>query len=325
MTDLGMGRGNLHRFLALTLFVLLMASASVEAQSAATPSDELSSSQGAEEAQPREAPPRVASDRTGSKTSAEAQRTLRLCFFPGIGWQSVDVPAVGETEMRKSTAGSVWASAHSRRAGGGEASDKGCPGSFANAAAQGLSTGSRAKPTASIGLGTVNTGMNDSFIANPVINPANGSAYERSVLGVSSMLAGSANKSTSAIVSRRNILSLSSTPTASANILGAEPNSIKFKAYASSADLRRMIRNAPDLETRLKLRRVRRRLEESKRRSSTDSSEALNSTLGKFSFRSNSETSRLRVERKTPGARRTATSQPLRSNSSFTAHARANP
>lgn len=165
--------------------------------------------------------------------------------------------------------------------------------------------------------------MNNGVIANSAINPTNGSTYQRSAPGVSSMLAGSATKSASTVAYRLKILGLSSMPTASASILGAEPNGLKYGAYVNTFELRRMIWNAPDLETRLKLQRVREKLEESQRRLSTGSSEAPNSTSEKFSFRSNLETSGSRADRKTRAARRTARSQPLQRNSSFTTHASA--
>lgn len=309
MIDLSVGTSQLHRLLAFTLFAFLMVSASVGAQSGATPSemtpsDGLSSWPIAPDVQPS-IPSRVqiAGTKRSMNASAGPRPTLQqLCFLPGIGWQNVAVPTIGEIGTRQFTSGSVVGSAYLRRAGGEQAGDKGCSsGLLANAAAPGSSEESRAQSSAPIGLRAVNTGMNDGFVAKSLINPVNASTDDRSASGASVMLTGAAIRSASTIASRQEILGLSSMLPAGASRLGTEPTGLNHNAHLSSLELRRMIWNAPDLSTRWKLQRALQSLEQSRRRPSTDSSKTLNSKSDKFSFNGSSEISRLRTDRKKRG------------------------
>ncbi len=312
MTDPGMRMARLRRFLVLILFVSPMTSASVEAQSDSTPtvvtpsdvtpsditpSDGLSSWPTAGQDQPGVV---SAGQRTGTKKSVNAgagtQQATQLCFLPGIGWQSVAVPTVGDTDTQRLTS----STAHSRRAATAQGSD-GCSELSANSAVSGVSRGGQKEAAASLGLNAPAPGMNG-FTVNDASSPPGQSTYERSLLGISSMSAGLAKESAKrAIPSSREMQGLNSMLSAS-GVFGAQPKGIKNKAYTSTFELRRRIWNAPDLETRFALERQLESSDRARHRSSY-SSEALNSTADRFSFRSNGETPKSRVDRRVGGAR----------------------
>jgi hypothetical protein len=310
MTGMRSRLARLHRLFISSLFVLLT-SASVEAQSGftrsvvtpsnvtpsdVTPSDGLSSWPMAEQAQPGLV---SAVKRTGTKKSmnagAETQQATQLCFLPGIGWQSVVVPSVGEADTQRLAVSSAYA----RRAGAEQAND-GCSGLSANSPPSELSRGSQEQPAASIDLKALTTKIND--VAKYGITAEKQATYQRGLLGMNSMSPASAGKSTSTIGSQRGIQVLSSMPTARGSTFGLDASGIRSKAYSSTFELRRMMWNAPDLETRFKLQRLLDSSGRARRRPSPYSSEALDSTLDRSSFRSNTETSK-RAHRETLGAR----------------------
>ncbi len=313
MTGMRSRLSRLHRLFISALFVLLT-SAGVEAQSGftrsvvtpsnvtpsdVTPSDGLSSWPMAEQAQ---AGLVSAAKRTGTKKSmnagAETQQATQLCFLPGIGWQSVVVPSVGEADTQRLAV----STAYSRRAGTEQASD-GCSGLSANSPLPELSRVSQEQPTASIDLKALTTKINDGLLANYGITSAKQATYQRGLLGMNSMPPGSAVNPTGTIGSQRGIQGLSSMPTARGSTFGLEATGIRSKAYSSTFELRRMMWNAPDLETRFKLHRLLESTDRAARqRPSPYSSEALDSTLDRSSFRSNAETS-TRADRETLGAR----------------------
>jgi hypothetical protein len=83
----------------------------------------------------------------------------------------------------------------------------------------------------------MNAGAQDWLRANSVLNPASGAASQRLTMGLTSMPAGGRH------------VSAGSQPAVSE----AQINGLKAHAYVSSVELRRLMRSAPDLETRIEL------------------------------------------------------------------------
>lgn len=166
----------------------------------------------------------------------------RLCFEPGIGWQLVSTPATVSTEMlsapglhmvstlngretKTSATDYGLQSAYARSAGATKAEPDECPAILAN-------------PTTSGALG-------DSIVGNPFQTipsvPTSSGTFQRHFVGLGSAPIGYIPASAS---------SRSSVP-AAGQIAG-----LKTKAYLSPIKLRRMMRNAHDLQTRIELREL---------------------------------------------------------------------
>jgi hypothetical protein len=83
----------------------------------------------------------------------------------------------------------------------------------------------------------MNAGAQDWLRANSVLNPASGAASQRLTMGLTSM----PTDGTHVLAGSRS------------GVSAAQVNGLKAHAYVSSLALRRMMRSAPDLETRIKL------------------------------------------------------------------------
>ncbi len=227
----------------MALLALLVASASARAQSGgAKSSGKLSSGAALQETQPAVV---TTAKKSGNKRSmiagASAQGGLRLCFQPGVGWQSVPLSTVGgagDTSESGSSGGmgvkqsklsDTAKFAYAQPSGASQATNTECPGSSPSAVASGASVDSHAQSMTSIDSTGMNTGAQDWLGTNSVINPASTGVSQGGTAGRSSMAAGRTS------------------------VVGARTNGLKYKAYTSSIELRRMIRSAPDLQTRMKL------------------------------------------------------------------------
>lgn len=188
-----------------------------------------------------------------------ARGALRLCFQPGIGWQSISLSAVGGardmsesgssggTGVKQSTLSGTAKSAYAQPSGASQATNTECPGSSPGAAASGVSMDSHAQSMTSINSTGMNTGAQDWLGANSAINPASTGASQGGTAGLSSMAAGRTS------------------------VVGARTNGLKYKAYTSPIELRRMIRSAPDMQTRKKLQKQQETLARKSTRSSDHS------------------------------------------------------
>jgi hypothetical protein len=124
-----------------------------------------------------------------------------------------------------------------------------CPGMLTNptvpeTATQDITIGDHSRAGLSFRSTNMNAGAQDWLQANSVLNPASSAASQRLLMGLNTMPAGSEH------VSRRTESGVST----------AQVSGLKGRAYISSIKLRRMIRNTPDLETRIKLRELQDRL-----------------------------------------------------------------
>jgi hypothetical protein len=234
-----------QRFVLVALFALLVASASAGAQSGgATSSGVLSSGAALQGSQSGVV---TTAKKTGNKRSmiadAGARGAPRLCFQPGVGWQSVPLSTVGGagdtsesrssggTVVKQSTLSSTPKSAYAQPSGASHATNTACSESSPSAAASGVSVDSHAQSMTSINSTGMNTGAQDWLGANSAINPASTGASQGGTAGLSSMAAGRTS------------------------VVGARTNGLKKRTYTSSIELRRMMRSAPDLQTRMKLQR----------------------------------------------------------------------
>ena len=235
-----------HRFVFVTLLALLVASASARAQSGgAASSGKPSSGAALQEAQPAVV---TTAKKSGNKRSmiagASAQGGLRLCFQPGVGWQRVPLSAVGGardtsesgssggTGVKESTLSGTAKSAYAQPSGASQATNTECPGSSPSAAASGTSVDSHAQSMTSIDSTGMNKGAQGRLGANSAINPASTGSPLSGTMGRTSMTA------------------------RGESAFGASTNGVKNQAYTSSIELRRMIRSAPDLQTRMRLQRL---------------------------------------------------------------------
>jgi hypothetical protein len=158
-----------------------------------------------------------------------------LCFQPGIGWQNTAQAATGVVGMQTGPGPAVGQPSGTIQKNSNE-----CPSSSASGAA--IQALGEVRPTETSNLADRTTNMNqgtqDWLRANSVLNPSSSLAASRLKMGASPNFAGS-----------------SSRPTGTTNSAEVVKDSTK-RAYISSIKLRRMMRNAPDLETRIKLREL---------------------------------------------------------------------
>jgi hypothetical protein len=189
-----------------------------------------------------------------------------LCFQPGIGWQHIPQGSVNSSQITSFEEGSARATEMSASSPGvGQPGQDQCPGIMTNELVRGAiveNTITDKQPLATdsnIRTTDANFGMQNLLNANTLLNPASSAASTQLKMGLNSGLPDSGHFSQGT---------------------GLSPfeNSIQAfegRAYVSPIKLREMMRSAPDLETRLKLRRLSRKLsEEQKRRS--DKSAATN-------------------------------------------------
>lgn len=189
-----------------------------------------------------------------------------LCFQPGIGWQPVSMDAFGDTdkssapdtpggggsgkiETKGAATGSSSRAVYARPSGTKQAMSNDCPGMLINAMAPGIAIedmtiGKHPQAGLSSRSTNLNAGAQDWLQANSVLNPASSAASQHLLMGLTTMPTGGAHPS----------------PGARSGVSAAQINSLKTHAYVSSIELRRMMRNASDLQTRIKLQELQDRL-----------------------------------------------------------------
>jgi len=191
--------------------------------------------------------------------------TSRLCFEPGIGWQSVAISApvslgmlnirgtpMGSAAGRTATKGSATNGGlkftFARFPGANKAMQNGCPTRLASTPASGdindLIIANRVRAIPSVPSTSINSGTSEWLNTKSLPNPAGGAASQRHFLGFGSVPIGNIQ------------LAARSTSSTSAD----EITALKSRAYLSPIKLRRMMRNAPDLQTRIELRQLHDRL-----------------------------------------------------------------
>jgi hypothetical protein len=104
--------------------------------------------------------------------------------------------------------------------------------------------GTQAQVMTSVRATSMNAGAQDWLQANSALNPASSAASQRLTMGLSSMPTGGTHVSAGT----------------RSGVSAAQVNSLKTHAYVSPIELRRMMRNAPDLQTRIKLQELQDRL-----------------------------------------------------------------
>jgi hypothetical protein len=191
-----------------------------------------------------------------------------LCFQPGIGWQRVptgkpngsDMPGCGNSnniEATKSTATESSASVYAQHSGSKQAI---APGVEMESAV----TGSRYQAEPPSGSRSINTGALASQPGNFPFNPASGAASGRRTTAMSSMPSGG--------------MHLPSGPTP--EISADQVKDLGSHTYVSPITVRRMIRNTSDLQTRIKLQELQRKVS-NKSKASTVSSNGNRSRKGR--------------------------------------------
>jgi hypothetical protein len=183
-----------------------------------------------------------------------------FCFQPGIGWQRVPQNSVEFTQKTSAVGSSTNTPEVSASPSAlNQISQDQCPGIITNASARGavvenIVAGKQSHSSDSnIRTTNANFGVQNWLDVDTLLNPASSSAATRLTMGLSTNLTDSKH------------FSQGTGPSSSANSV----QEFESHAYISPIKLRKMMRNAPDLETRLRLRRLE---EEQKRESdiSTD-------------------------------------------------------
>jgi hypothetical protein len=250
MSHLVLKIAKVQRLLPIALLTLLVASGSIEAQSGATSSDELSSGAGHARV-PFGVASRVKTTDTkrSLNASVDARRGSQLCFLPGVGWQSVPVSTDGDTtgmietrssngtRVNRSTLVGVARSFYKRPSGAGLNSGRPCAGTFSSVTVPGVSKESYGKVMSSINPTGISSGTQvwldpNSEIDDSLISGIGHSSPERGAMGWNSMV------------------------TQGRRVLQGQSSALKKRAYTSPIELRREIRDAPDLITRIRLRRL---------------------------------------------------------------------
>jgi hypothetical protein len=181
--------------------------------------------------------------------AAGAARKTQICFQPGVGWQMLTAPSAGSSGMAygdqsvhspgqsQSTTSRVTKPAFSRPSGSARAAEETC------SAVLPLPPANGAIPTNVPGL--VNPG--GSSLTEIENGTAGGSTYGTSTPGFGSATSGSTLGGASPAPGQGSF---------GAMPLG-EPQStgMEGKTYISPIALRRLLRNTPDLETRIRVRR----------------------------------------------------------------------
>ena len=184
---------------------------------------------------------------------ATPKASVQLCFRPGIGWQRVPPTEPGsagksgkdssnDIEANSSAAGGESKSVYAKPASGKTTTSNDCPEISIDtitltAGVGDITTGNHGQPMTSARLPGMSAGTLPSLQGTSLFNPAGGAASGRRAMTLGSMPSGSTHRSSG------------SEPGISSNPV----NDLKSHAYISSIVLRRMIRTAPDLETRIKL------------------------------------------------------------------------
>lgn len=250
-----------QRFLVVALFVFVVASPHMEAQSAPAQSSEtLVDGLPTDIGVPGDLSTAVPSTKKSKKARSMAAITPaepQLCFLPGVGWQNVSFPTVGNAEgssglerfgntrIGQLAPKRAWKPAYRRPSGGEQASNTVCSELVGNTMQSGLSMGHQAEPMHPAASIDTNAATNNES-------------------------ANSELSSTDMNASRGALLGSRPKPAAGTVILGAQSDRLRNRAYESPFKLRREIWNAPDLQTRIRLERQLERLANKSARSDHD-------------------------------------------------------
>ncbi len=182
--------------------------------------------------------------RASEASGAISGTASTLCFEPGAGWVRVpQVAGPSNGNGANAPAGSV-SGARGRGATSTRARVSPCPSQWSGATAA-----RRAEPSQDSGLtGTAQ----DKLTASGLSAPGAAATYSGS-LGTGSLSPASLSQGQAASFKRDHPSSASSEPA------GSDVDSLSTRAYVSPIRLRRMLRSAPDLQTRLKLRNLNRK------------------------------------------------------------------
>jgi hypothetical protein len=179
------------------------------------------------------------------------------CFQPGFGWQRRPQTSANSTRQtsaqgsdaatlaRGSSVGAKSGTVNALPSGAGQSNLDQCPGIMTSATAPGAVAetsvvGEQSKTANSdIRDTSANAGTKDWLKADTLLNPAGSIASTQLTMGLTSGLSSKHSSSGTG-------------PNASASSIQA----FETRAYMSPIKLRRMMRSAPDLETRLKLREL---------------------------------------------------------------------
>jgi len=191
--------------------------------------------------------------------------TSRLCFEPGIGWQSIPISApasmqmlnvgrqpmgsaAGRAETKNSVTNSGSGFTFARSPGASTAIETGCPTKLTNIPPSGAVSdviiADRVGSVSSVPSTRINSGASNWLDTESVTDRANHATSRRHFVGLGSVPIG--NKHFAA--------------RSASSISADEVTALKSRAYLSPIQLRRMIRNAPDLQTRIELRELRDKL-----------------------------------------------------------------
>ena len=185
-----------------------------------------------------------------SADSGGSQMSMRLCFQPGVGWQNLPVSSVAGLRPPK---------AMQRQAFGAKNTmSNECPGVWPSApepggVSGGPPTGGQSQSENALRATSTNAGAQDWLKATSVINPASTASLQKLTMGLSSTSTGTIHRSTGV---------RSSAGTSEADESAEEANELMKHTYVSQMKVRRLSRNAKDLETRLKVEKLMRRVEE---------------------------------------------------------------
>ncbi len=217
--------------------------------------------------------PKAGSVRGSLATGATPRELTWLCFQPGIGWQRASLSPLGVMDGSSATgaagsgasgSGDVNRSAttaasqpvFARPSGAKEAMSNECPEGSANGFASEISidraaAGSYAQSIANAHAIDAHDGAENWLRGDSQINPAGGDAFQSLTRSLGSASTGSTRSASQA----------------ESEAAPDRLNVFKNRAYVSSIEIRRMMRQAPDLMTRIRLQELQGRLAGSARTS----------------------------------------------------------
>jgi len=258
----------IQALLLVVQLVFLAVSAGVEAQSAAVPSYAVPSDPVPPDRLPawpeQQAGQRgLASKVKGTETrrhvhaSVDTRTASKLCFLPGIGWQMVTILNVQDTTEMSGTQSSnlkgvkqatfvgVAQSDYKHPSGTNWNSNTTCSGTFSSVAAPEVFKENYGKAMSSDKPTGIYSGTQAWSNSNSPIND--------SVISVVD----------SGIPHGGRVMGWSSTEVGGTSLLPERSSGLMGRAHLNPIELRREIRNAPDLTTRIRLRRLQNALEHS--------------------------------------------------------------
>lgn len=204
-------------------------------------------------------PSSVSNIRSMLATGSVPAESQGLCFQPGIGWQRLPRTSNNSAQKTSPTGSSIAAdtdtAVHTLPSGVEEANSDLCAGNMAgaiarSAAVKNIVASEQSQSANSNRPSDASFGVEDWLNADTLLNPASSSASTRLMVGLASSLS-----------------------TSKHFIQGAEGSysiqEFETHSYVSPIKLRRMMRSAPDLETRLKLRRLTEKVEKKSGKSGT--------------------------------------------------------